>query len=43
MRTCISPLVAALATVIAASLQAADDPLPVWHDGPAKTSILRFV
>jgi hypothetical protein len=33
-------LVAALTAV---TLQAADDPLPSWNDGPAKASILEFV
>jgi phosphoglycolate phosphatase-like HAD superfamily hydrolase len=29
--------------VISLDVQAADDPLPSWNDGPAKTAILQFV
>jgi hypothetical protein len=32
-----------VAALPAATLQAADDPLPSWNDGPAKASILKFV
>ena len=43
MRTSIIPLVVLLATLTAATLPAASDPLPSWNDGPTKTSILKFV
>jgi phosphoglycolate phosphatase-like HAD superfamily hydrolase len=29
--------------IISSNLHAADDPLPSWNDGPAKTAILQFV
>jgi phosphoglycolate phosphatase-like HAD superfamily hydrolase len=29
--------------VISSNVRAADDPLPSWNDGPAKTAILQFV
>jgi hypothetical protein len=32
-----------VAALTAATLQAADDPLPSWNDGPAKASILMLV
>src|SRR5215472_17242386 len=32
-----------LLCVIGSTVHAADDPLPSWNDGPAKTAILQFV
>jgi len=43
MRPSVGPLVVLLAGLAATSLQAADDPLPAWNDGPAKASILKLV
>ena len=43
LRSLLRTSLSLVAVMIAAPLQAADDPLPSWSDGPVKRAIVRFV